>query len=153
SFSDGNITKTAYFNITVLPGMIKSPVYTVNGKFITGVTEMTLAGEFLKMLEGGEIRIFSEDGEITGEEIFLCTGMEAALYIGDEEVQRLIIVVRGDITGSGEISAAGARLVLRVVAKLEAVPEAFYMAGDMDGDGALEANDARLILRRVAKLY
>ena len=60
----------------------------------------------------------------------------------------------GDVSGDGKITAADARIVLRISAKLEKAEdynlplEVF----DMNKDGALTAADARLILRKSAKL-
>ena len=68
-------------------------------------------------------------------------------------VEKLSYIV-GDINGDGKITAADARLVLRISAKIEKAEdynlplEAF----DMNKDGNLTAADARLILRKSAKL-
>ena len=51
--------------------------------------------------------------------------------------------VKGDIDGDGKISAADARLVLRMSVGLEKID----MTADVDDDGKVSAADARLILR------
>ena len=59
----------------------------------------------------------------------------------------------GDVNLNGEITAADARLALRISAKLEptATAEMLY-AAEVTGDGVIEAKDARRILRVSAKL-
>lgn len=51
--------------------------------------------------------------------------------------------IKGDIDSDGKISAADARLALRMSVGLEGLD----MAADVDGDGKVSAADARLILR------
>ncbi len=59
----------------------------------------------------------------------------------------------GDVDLNGKITAADARLALRISAKLEptATAEQLY-AAEVTGDGTIEAKDARRILRVSAKL-
>jgi|GEM_PF-5804225 len=59
---------------------------------------------------------------------------------------------KGDLNSVGEISASDARLVLRAVAKLEALTEIQEILADVNYDGEVDAADARMILRHVAKL-
>ncbi len=58
----------------------------------------------------------------------------------------------GDLNGDGKITAADARLALRIAAKLDAGTPEQMTAADMNGDGKVNAADARLILRKSAKL-
>ncbi len=58
----------------------------------------------------------------------------------------------GDLNGDGKITAADARIALRIAAKLDAGTPEQMTAADMNGDGKVNAADARLILRKSAKL-
>ena len=58
----------------------------------------------------------------------------------------------GDINNDGKITAADARLVLRISAKLDTASDAQFKAADYNGDGKVTAADARLVLRKSAKL-
>ncbi|MCL2514123.1 MAG: dockerin type I repeat-containing protein [Oscillospiraceae bacterium] len=62
------------------------------------------------------------------------------------------MVVKGDVTGTGEIEASDARAVLRHVAKLDELKGEFFAAADLNGDGDVDASAARMILRYVAGL-
>ncbi len=72
-----------------------------------------------------------------------------------ESARSLIIVVKtaeiklslGDIDDDGTISAADARLVLRMSVNLEIPSADQEAAADIDGDGNISAADARLVLR------
>lgn len=59
---------------------------------------------------------------------------------------------RGDVDGNGKVTAADARLVLRVAAKLDSFSSEQTEAGDIDGNGKISASDARAVLRVAAKL-
>ena len=54
---------------------------------------------------------------------------------------------KGDIDADGNITAADARLALRMAVGLEEVTDEIKALADFDGSGAVEAADARLILR------
>ncbi len=61
-------------------------------------------------------------------------------------------VLLGDLNGDGKITAADARLVLRISAKLDSPTPEQAKAADFNGDGKVNAADARLVLRKAAKL-
>lgn len=58
----------------------------------------------------------------------------------------------GDIDGNGKITAADARLALRIAAGLETVSPQVYVLADINRDGRVTAADARTILRTAAGL-
>lgn len=58
----------------------------------------------------------------------------------------------GDVDKDGEITAADARIALRIAAKLEKVDNEIFALADVDGNGKITAFDARKILRVSAKL-
>ena len=58
----------------------------------------------------------------------------------------------GDVNGDGKITAADARLALRISAKLETPTEIQFAVADYNKDGKITAADARSILRKSAKL-
>lgn len=59
----------------------------------------------------------------------------------------------GNLNGDGEITAADARLALRIAAKLETVTDSrLFICADVNVDGVITAADARKILRVSAKL-
>ncbi len=63
------------------------------------------------------------------------------------------VVSTGDINADGEITAADARLILRMAAKLDNVTDpALLAAADLNKDGVITADDARIALRIAAKL-
>ena len=61
-------------------------------------------------------------------------------------------VMLGDVNKDGKITAADARLALRVSAKLETLTDYILKVADMNKDGKITAADARTILRKSAKL-
>lgn len=59
-------------------------------------------------------------------------------------------VIKGDLNGDGKITAADARIALRIAAKLQKATAAQLKAGDINGDGKITAADARAILGMAA---
>ena len=81
---------------------------------------------------------------------------ETTTVVADKETTTVDTTVKsrlGDVNLNGKITAADARLALRISAKLEptATAEMLY-AAEVTGDGKIEAKDARRILRVSAKL-
>ena len=58
----------------------------------------------------------------------------------------------GDVNFDGKITAADARLALRISAKLDVPSDVVFIVADVVTDGKIEAADARLILRVSAKV-
>lgn len=54
---------------------------------------------------------------------------------------------KGDLNNDGKITAADARLALRLSVGLDEATDSLVYAGDLDGDGAVTAADARILLR------
>ena len=67
-------------------------------------------------------------------------------------VDAVCVAVKGDVQCDGKVTAADARLALRVSAGLEKLSEPASIASDIDGDGKTTAADARKILRVASKL-
>lgn len=59
---------------------------------------------------------------------------------------------KGDVNHDGKITAADARIALRIAANLEYADEETCVTADITEDGKITAADARLILRKSAKL-
>ena len=58
----------------------------------------------------------------------------------------------GDVNGDGKVTAADARLILRVAANLDKETDEIKAYGDIDNNGKIKASDARIILRVAASL-
>ena len=62
------------------------------------------------------------------------------------------IILLGDLDSNGKITAADARAILRISAKLDAPTETARLAGDLDSNGKITAKEARSVLRFSARL-
>lgn len=56
-------------------------------------------------------------------------------------------IIKGDLNGDGKVTAADARIALRIASKMQKPTEAQLKAGDINGDGKITAADARAILK------
>jgi len=62
------------------------------------------------------------------------------------------VIVKGDVNCDGKITAADARIMLRISAKLDAATDVQFAAADINSDSKVTAAEARNILRFSAKL-
>lgn len=90
------------------------------------------------------------NGKAVSPDTKLATGMKIKLPDG----KILTVVINGDIDKNGDITAADARLALRISVNLEkfAATSPEYKASDVDGKSGTTASDARLILRNSVSL-
>lgn len=58
----------------------------------------------------------------------------------------------GDVNGNGKVTAADARIILRVSAKIDPADSISLYNTDADGNGKITASDARIVLRVSANL-
>ncbi len=61
-------------------------------------------------------------------------------------------IIKGDVNADGKISAADARGILRIAARLENPDEVTKDAADIDSDGNITSKEARNVLRFAARL-
>lgn len=92
--------------------------------------------------------------DINGKAVSLDTKLATGMKIKLPDGKILTVVINGDIDKNGDITAADARLALRISVNLEKFtatsPE--YKASDVDGKSGTAASDARLILRNSVSL-
>ena len=62
------------------------------------------------------------------------------------------IIVKGDTAADGKITAADARAILRMAAKLESPDDVTFSAADLNSDGKISSSEARNVLRVAARL-
>ena len=89
---------------------------------------------------------------VEGKEQLKCTVCDSV--IDHRSIPALPTFIPGDANGDGKITAADARIVLRISAQLEKVDKYTqpFEVFDVNGDGKITASDARKVLRISAKL-
>ncbi len=73
---------------------------------------------------------------------------DGVIFLSADDGEMLL----GDVDGNGRVSAADARIVLRIAAGLTESTELQSLCGDMDGDGKITLSDARFLIRYIAGL-
>lgn len=81
--------------------------------------------------------------EVVDEENRKMTAQSDCAYCVEENKD----ILRGDVNGDGKITAADARLTLRVSAMMETITGKNFVCADIDKDKKITASDARRILR------
>ena len=62
------------------------------------------------------------------------------------------VIIKGDVNFDGKITAADARFILRIAAKLDSADEITSYAADINSDSKVTASEARSVLRFTARL-
>lgn len=95
----------------------------LNGAVLTAVTE---AGEHFS---GGK----------------LGTGMRLQLAAGEELLDEVIVLVLGDLNGSGTVNSADQRLLYQHLTGEKLLTEEYYTAADLDENGVVNTRDLLLL--------
>ena len=96
--------------------------------------------EELKSMLDGDISLTDENNAVF-------TSM--TVKFGENEYT---VIIKGDTNSDGKISAADARTVLRIAARLETPSDNVRESADIDSDGSITSREARSVLRFAAKL-
>lgn len=105
----------------------------------------------LLFVSGTVIAVFADSNDLFAKEPEAVSVTEEVS--DEEETSDTEISCRlGDVNFDGKITAADARLALRISAKLDTPTAEQFVAANVIVDGKITAADARLILRVAAKL-
>ena len=99
-----------------------------------------ITAEELKSMLDGDISLTDENNAVF-------TSM--TVKFGENEYT---VIIKGDTNSDGKISAADARTVLRIAARLETPSDNVRESADIDLDGSITSREARSVLRFAAKL-
>lgn len=122
-------------------------IFMVNGVLIAQIAAGQSIESIIALLENENVRIINNGGEFVGSG----STIEILNNVGNVTAEYTVLVAM-DINGDGRISAADARLLLRVSARLETLNGVYGMAANTNSDGRITSFDARKILRVSAKL-
>ena len=99
-----------------------------------------ITAEELKSMLDGDISLTDENNAIF-------TSM--TVKFGENEYT---VIIKGDTNSDGRMSAADARNILRIAARLETPSDNVRESADIDSDGSITSREARSVLRFAARL-
>lgn len=88
-------------------------------------------------------------GQRLADKDVISTGALVELYDGDSVVDTAVIVIPGDVLGTGEVDSAQVTALQRALTDPSVLEGAFFLAGDLDGNGKIEQADVALLQERV----
>lgn len=88
-------------------------------------------------------------GQRLGDKDVISTGALVELYDGDKVIDTAVVVIPGDVLGTGEVDSAQITALQRALTDPAALQGAFFLAGDLDGNGKIEQADVALLRERV----
>lgn len=98
--------------------------------------------------DADDVHVMS-NGTRLGDKDVVGTGTIVELYDGDTVIDTAVVVIPGDVTGTGEVNAAQIAALQKAVTNPQALQGAFLLAGDLDGNGKIEEADVALLRERV----
>ena len=100
-----------------------------------------------------EMKIYNHEGEEIAEETKLGTGYTLKLYNGEELKEELQLIVRGDVTGDGEIDCIDSSNVIYHRLGMKNLEDVYGRAADLNNDGVIDGRDStKLIYHRLGIL-
>ena len=137
-----SISETITVNEKIKTSSIaKDSVFALNGQTVAA----------LKNAVSGNVQILDKNSKAVADKAKLATGMQMVLT--DEKgnvLDKVTVIVPGDVDGDGEVKAADARQALRAAVNLEKLSDYEKTAADLDSASAkhtVNSADARHILR------
>lgn len=111
-------------------------------KYLLGVPAETKAAALLANFKNVDnLRIVNSKGDdVTASTGYIGTGCTVQLMNGDETVDSVTVVVRGDADGNGRIGAFD-YMAIRADLSGTKLTGAYFLAGDVDGNGRIGAFD------------
>ena len=121
--------------------------------FTVNTNNVLTAFELKSLIENDNVLIVDKNNIPVDDEQKLGTGNKIQLMGPDNGViAEYTIVLRADVNGDSKITAADARIALRVAANLDKLEGAYLTAANQNDDEKITASDARKILRKAAGL-
>lgn len=123
------------------PTQILSDIYNVTDALVSKIPAETKAADFLSGFEDpGFIKLVKDGAEVPAD-AYVATGMEVQLIVSDVLLQKLTVVVTGDINGDGSISITDMLAVKSHILKKSLLEGVKALAADTSGDGAISITD------------
>ena len=121
--------------------------YKINNKYITGIKINTNVSDIDLGLDSiYTIKITNKNNELKTKGL-VCTGDIVSIYLNDNLVISYVVVVKGDVTGTGNSSVSDVAKLYQYLKKKINMEDYFIEAGNVvNTDNEIRIND-------VAKLY
>ena len=114
----------------------------VNKSYIIAISDKTSG------ITGSEFKLMFKNTDLPiGDTLTIPTGLKFT-YNNVEYT----VIIKGDVNFDGKITAADARFILRIAAKLDSADEITSYAADINSDSKVTASEARSVLRFPARL-
>ncbi len=107
------------------------------------IRDMTTPSSFVTSLgEGYHCVIYDKYGNVTNDTAYIGTGMKYVVFDKwDNLIDTETVVVYGDITGDGKVTAADHMKIKRSISDASIITGIARTAADINQDGAIKAND------------
>lgn len=113
----------------------------MRGQDITWEMDVPYAGDVHVTMKGTPI----------GDKDTVGTGALVQLYEDDRIVDTAVVVLPGDVLGTGEIDAAQLAALKAAAADPARLEGAYFLAADLDGSGAIDDKDVAILAERLGE--
>ncbi len=123
---------------------------TVN-RYLTNVPDATNVSTVKSnFTASGTLRIEKSDGTVLDNNDRTATGYEVKLYAGSNVIDRLFIVINGDVTGDGLANSRDIATLQRHITGAVLLDGVYFAAGDITGDIRINSRDLASLQRLIA---
>ncbi len=123
------------------PDKITSTTALVTGGYISKIAENTMVSTLLGTLaEGGEYAV-TQNGASVADNALAGTGMVISLYQNGQVIDRVTVVVTGDVSGDGKVTITDMLAIKSHLLGKSMLQNAYAKAGDTNGDGNVTITD------------
>ena len=125
---------------------VSSNVYTIDSKYITGVSPNTTIATFKKNVsyDGYDITLIKNGSVVSGGKIG--TGM-IVRFTGNNEVIERTFIIKGDANCTGTVNSKDTDLYMNFLLGIEGLSDEAMIACDINNDGVLDNSDLVLMAK------
>lgn len=135
--------------ITLAP----SATYTVEDEYLKAVKESTTVDSLLAEFENIGLKVLDKDGNVITGPAKVGTGATVNLYKDSTLVDRVTVVVAGDVDGNGLVDSTDYVRVKQSFLRTMELNEAEKMAADVEENNTIDSTDCLRIKSHFLKVY
>ncbi len=119
----------------------ESSSYEKSDKFLVNVKDKTSVADIISQFDNQKVAIYDAEGNEIADSVVGATGYTVNLVVNGVAVDSLVVVIKGDVDGNGEVTSTDYIRVKGGFLGLYEFEGAYFSAADVDGNGEITSTD------------